>query len=733
MRRGSARWSFLSTAVVVLVSTLLVMVSPVESGAAEHGELSLRVLSGRADMVTAGDALLQVRVARRIPVSAVAVRVNGTDVTDQFTVDYGTRTLTGRVSGLRVGRNDVMAFVPGGGRPRAQLTLTNYPAVGPVFSGPHQQPFACETTKFRLPVLGETLGEPIDENCSIETRVDYFYRTSGNAFAPWPANAADYPDDLVSTTTSEGKRVPYVVRMETGTLNRGIYQMTVLHDPLAEPEPGPTSPPKGWNGRAIYTLGGGCVNGWYRQGDTTGGVTDDFMLSRGYGVMSSSLNVYGANCADVTAAETAMMVKERFVENYGPIRHTIGYGCSGGSYQAHQIVDNYPGIFDGIIVGCSFPEVGFGTVNFITDAWLLHEYFTGSDLDWSMEQKRAVTGFLRYETAPNVAVGARRISPTAYCDMVPAEQRYHPETNPDGVRCGVYDHAVNVYGRDPETGFARRPLDNVGVQYGLKALNDGVITVEEFLDLNANIGGFDHDANLVPERTEGDLDAIRIAYRTGRLTNGGGGLATVPIIDYRAYTDDSPNGDIHVRYHTFSMRERLRAANGSAANHVSLLEDNRYGGFSTRSPLLRSAIVNMDRWLTNLEKSGAAPFDIDDIAEAKPASLREGCYSRDEEPVFVAQPLDRDPASECEQWYPSASFPREVAGESVAADIIKCSLKPVDPADYEVAFTDEQWRRLREIFPDGVCDYSRPGVQQQGLQGTWLRYPIAGVAQSTDR
>jgi hypothetical protein len=733
VRRGSARWSFLSTAVVVLVSTLLVMVSPVESGAAEHGELSLRVLSGRADMVTAGDALLQVRVARRIPVSAVAVRVNGTDVTDQFTVDYGTRTLTGRVSGLRVGRNDVTAFVPGGGRPRAQLTLTNYPAVGPVFSGPHQQPFACETTKFRLPVLGETLGEPIDENCSIETRVDYFYRTSGNAFAPWPANAADYPDDLVSTTTSEGKRVPYVVRMETGTLNRGIYQMTVLHDPLAEPEPGPTSPPKGWNGRAIYTLGGGCVNGWYRQGDTTGGVTDDFMLSRGYGVMSSSLNVYGANCADVTAAETAMMVKERFVENYGPIRHTIGYGCSGGSYQAHQIVDNYPGIFDGIIVGCSFPEVGFGTVNFITDAWLLHEYFTGSDLDWSMEQKRAVTGFLRYETAPNVAVGARRISPTAYCDMVPAEQRYHPETNPDGVRCGVYDHAVNVYGRDPETGFARRPLDNVGVQYGLKALNDGVITVEEFLDLNANIGGFDHDANLVPERTEGDLDAIRIAYRTGRLTNGGGGLATVPIIDYRAYTDDSPNGDIHVRYHTFSMRERLRAANGSAANHVSLLEDNRYGGFSTRSPLLRSAIVNMDRWLTNLEKSGAAPFDIDDIAEAKPASLREGCYSRDEEPVFVAQPLDRDPASECEQWYPSASFPREVAGESVAADIIKCSLKPVDPADYEVAFTDEQWRRLREIFPDGVCDYSRPGVQQQGLQGTWLRYPIAGVAQSTDR
>ena len=39
--------------------------------------------------------------------------------------------------------------------------------------------------------------------------------------------------------------------------------------------------------------------------------------------------------------------------------------------------------------------------------------------------------------------------------------------NPEGARCDVYDHAVNMYGRDPQTGFARRPLDNVGVQYGL--------------------------------------------------------------------------------------------------------------------------------------------------------------------------------------------------------------------------------------------------------------------------
>src|SRR5690606_15421768 len=217
--------------------------------------------------------------------------------------------------------------------------------------------------------------------------------------------------------------------METGTVNRAVYQTSILHDPLAEPEPEPdvTTRPAGWNGAAIYTLGGGCAGGWYRQGSTTGGVTDEVLLGQGYALMSSSLNVFGNNCSDVTAAESAMMVKERFVEGHGPMDHTIGFGCSGGSYQAHQMADNYPGILDGIVVGCSFPDVGFSTVNFITDAWLLDHYFTSDpDVAWTEEEQRAVTGFVTYATAPNVAWGARRIDPRAFCDSVPAEQRYHP-------------------------------------------------------------------------------------------------------------------------------------------------------------------------------------------------------------------------------------------------------------------------------------------------------------------
>ena len=64
------------------------------------------------------------------------------------------------------------------------------------------------------------------------------------------------------------------------------------------------------------------------------------------------------------------------------------------------------------------------------------------------------------------------------------------------------DINVNVFGVDPDTGFARRPLDNVGIQYGLAALNAGVIDVDQFLDLNEHIGGYDIDGNIVAARAE---------------------------------------------------------------------------------------------------------------------------------------------------------------------------------------------------------------------------------------
>ena len=72
--------------------------------------------------------------------------------------------------------------------------------------------------------------------------------------------------------------------------------------------------------------------------------------------------------------------------------------------------------------------------------------------------------------------------------------------------------------------------------------------------------------------------------------------------------------------------------------------------------------------------------------------------------------------------------PRTVAGDDIRTLANKCVLKPVDAADYAgaVSVTDPAAfvAQVKEIFPQGVCDYTKPGVGTQTTQ-TWLRYGTA--------
>ena len=52
---------------------------------------------------------------------------------------------------------------------------------------------------------------------------------------------------------------------------------------------------------------------------------------------------------------------------------------------------------------------------------------------------------------------------------------------------------------------------------------------------------------------------------------------------------------------------------------------------------------------------------------------------------------------------------------------LKCQLRPVNLSDYP-ALSPDQEAKLHAVFPDGVCDYTRPGVGQQPVQGTWLSF-----------
>ena len=66
----------------------------------------------------------------------------------------------------------------------------------------------------------------------------------------------------------------------------------------------------------------------------------------------------------------------------------------------------------------------------------------------------------------------------------PAALLYNPTTNKQGLRCNNVEHVQSLVGRFVDTDGVlktKAPYDNVGVQYGLKALQTGVISAEEFV------------------------------------------------------------------------------------------------------------------------------------------------------------------------------------------------------------------------------------------------------------
>ena len=672
----------------------------------------IKVLSSRNDVVSGGDALIEI-TAQAGDTGALAIKLNGADVSKSFHHSDDPKQLQGLVTGLKNGENTLEVSPPQG--PAARLAITNWPITGPIISGPHETPFICQTNDFKLPG-GGTLGPARDADCSADTRVDYVYYGTDGKFKPLPKDGAA-PADIAKAGS-----VPFIVRVETGVINRGIYQTAMLHDPKGPPV-SPYAKSAGWNGALLYQYGGGCEGGMYIQGKNTAGVLEPEVLSRGFAMASSSLNVYANNCDDLLAAETMMMVKEHFIKTYGVPTHTIGWGCSGGSYQAEQIGDNYPGLEDGIVVGCSFPDVGHAAVTGHSfGARMVYGYYTKlTKLSWTKEQIAAVSGMADFVALEVAATRGDRIDPRSVCSpAIPQEMLYDAKSNPKGARCSIYDHAVNSFGRDPKTGFARRPLDNVGVQYGLKALNAGIISKEQFLDVNKLIGGVDIDAKHTDARTVGDPIALRRAYQTGRFLSTGGGLAQIPMIDYRGYVDFR-KGDNHQRVHSFSTRARFLAANGNIDNHVMLTEGgDKYGLFSLTSPHVREALDQMQLWLTKIDADTSAVSARQKMAKARPADLVDACYTPDDKKVIEEQVYMGDTV--CNRLYPPHGNPFIAAGESVANDVVKCTLKPIDPKDYAVTFTPAEMQTLRATFPQGVCDFTKKGVEQQPLMGTWVSF-----------
>src|SRR5688572_13400993 len=150
-------------------------------------DFRITTLSTKPEMVSGGDVLVRIDVPRKVSLQSVRVELNGGNISGAFRADAAARTLTGLVTGLRLGKNIVEVSARGQGRGGSErLVVTNHPITGPIFSGPQQTPFACETTTFVLPITGGNLGAPLDADCSIATRVDYVYKSTAGTFKPLP-------------------------------------------------------------------------------------------------------------------------------------------------------------------------------------------------------------------------------------------------------------------------------------------------------------------------------------------------------------------------------------------------------------------------------------------------------------------------------------------------------------------------------------------------------------------
>jgi len=677
--------------------------------------ITVQVLSSMPTLVTGGDALVKITGATAAP----TVTVGGADVSAQFKGD-ATKGWVGYVTGLKDGNNDLTAKA---GTDTATVTLVNRPINGTLFAGPQQSPYLCETE-------GLKLGKALDANCAANTVVEYKYLSKTDNMWKTFDPKGTRPTDIADTAVGPN-RVPQIARIERGVINRAGYVITMLHDPAAGPAPTWDNPTvnKGWNGKLIYAYGGG-VQANFHQSLSTGlnntntgsSIMGDHLLQLGYALASGTLNVFGNNNNYITSGETAYKVKEHFIEEFGAPVFTIGYGASGGSMQQNLIGNNYPGIMDATIPERLYAD----TMTFLQplyDCELLANYFNKNPEGWTDARKTAVSGMATFGYCTSNGTRYPNARPSNCNAAVTDAVSNDPAFKGQVVRCTFQDNNVQAFGKDPATGFARNPFDNVGIQYGLVAFNAGQITFDQFVDMNRKIGGMDADGKIVDKRQVGDTAALTAAYASGQVNEAGAGLNTIPVLDIRTWIDvtvatntNIGNIDVHNAGHSKILRERMIKSNGNADNMATIMtiEGNGRGEGSVIQAVELKYLTYLDNWVAAIQADKRNMPQAQKVRENRPAEMANACYTDQYSRIT-------DWAT-CEKLMPYSGHPRIAAGGPPTDDVFKCQTKAVDAKDYKATLTAAQMDTLKQVFASGVCDYTKPGVGQVPLAGTWLMY-----------
>jgi hypothetical protein len=197
-------------------------------------------------------------------------------------------------------------------------------------------------------------------------------------------------------------------------------------------------------------------------------------------------------------------------------------------------------------------------------------------------------------------------------------------------------------------------------------------------------------------------------------------LDTVPMLHYRTYNDTLTPGDIHDRHRDLTIRARLEKATGASDNQVIWVADRaQERGKPATVNLAPIALDTMTKWLDAMA-ADPAPLTHAKVVRNRPADALDAYWTPDGK--RVNEKASWDPNTSWNKTYPVHTEPRIEAGAPIANDIMKCQLKPVDFADYKVKFSKAQQGKMKKIFKDGVCDWSKPSVGYSFIKGTYQRY-----------
>jgi hypothetical protein len=449
------------------------------------------------------------------------------------------------------------------------------------------------------------------------------------------------------------------------------------------------------------------------------------------------------------------MLKEHFIEEYGVPLYTVGVGGSGGGIQQYIYGQNYgTRIIDAAIPQYSYPDMATQTIH-VGDCELLEYYMDVTDAanpkwrDWG--NRTWLIGMNASATVPNryrggapgsteCVEGWRGLTPLTLNPLWTPGDPLWAQMDPPGVAQTVqwthWADLVNIYGTGAD-GYARSTWDNVGVQYGLSALTSGTIEPNEFLDLNAQVGSWRPQSQMVQEgcpftpsvcadpaqfdpwssrnmrlspddgqtpapRTTGDRAAIRAANDSGIVFTGD---IDIPIIDWRHYLEEQLN--MHNVHQSFAARQRMLNHDRSADNQVIWFTDARPGVAFDQTP---EALTVIDEWMANLR---TRPWR--GVVDNKPALAVDRCFTTAGTEIARGDQvwdgiLDNRPDGACTQRFPLYGTSRTVAGGPIEGGVYACDRQPVRVAISRGIYgswrpTDAERRRLEQIFPSGVCDY----------------------------